>query len=85
MGGRKPAVLRLGLTPELKPATRLSRHTQVNGSKFPDLKALVRQGDAKGVRVGWYQINCIWPATQLPPTPGCRPQPQLPRPTYGCS
>lgn len=31
----------------------------VNASKFPDLGALVKYGDNKGVLVGWYQINCI--------------------------
>ena len=31
----------------------------VNASKFPDLKALVKQGDDKGVRVGWYQVNRV--------------------------
>ena len=31
----------------------------VNTSKFPDLKAMVKHGNDKGVKVGWYQINCI--------------------------
>ena len=31
----------------------------VNTTKFPDLKALVKYGEAKEVLVGWYQINCI--------------------------
>ena len=31
----------------------------VNKSKFPDLKALVDHGNGKGIKVGWYQINCI--------------------------
>ena len=31
----------------------------VNTSTFPDLRGLVGYGDAHGVLVGWYQINCI--------------------------
>ena len=31
----------------------------VNTTKFPDLSALVKYGEAKQVLVGWYQINCI--------------------------
>jgi hypothetical protein len=31
----------------------------VNATKFPDLGALVKYGDSKGVLLGWYQINCI--------------------------
>merc|ERR1719469_1328571 len=31
----------------------------VNTSRFPDLKALVNYGNNKGVKMEWYNVNCI--------------------------
>jgi alpha-galactosidase len=31
----------------------------VNASRFPDLKSLVDYGHGKGVKMGWYNVNCI--------------------------
>ena len=31
----------------------------LNKTKFPDLKQMVKYGHAKGVKMGWYDTNCM--------------------------